>query len=262
MSKAGDFSISGMGQSSGGKFADLDISGMGKINGDVEAERITISGKGTIEGNVILERKLDISGMGTIYGSVKGGQILSSGSGTIKGAVDVDLVESEGNLKIEGEARINELEVSGRCRIEASLKGEKIVSKGLLSVEGDVEAEEFYSNGTFSIAGLLNANKIEIEVNGYGRVREIGGEFIRVSKGRLTSPFAKLINPFLSDSREIGKLVVESIEGTAVSLEYTRANVVRGAEVVIGAGCAIKEVEYTDSIKVDPEAVVQKQTKV
>ncbi len=264
MDRLPDLTISGMGKTAGGRFSDVDISGLGKVSGDLEAERIVISGKGTIEGNVVLSKRMEISGMGTITGGVIGGDITSSGTGSIEGAADIGYLESSGNIKIGGEAKVRELYCNGRCRFEKSLKAEKVSSRGLLSVGADVEAEDFNSQGSFSVNGLLNANRLEIVIHGYCQAREIGGEEIRVTSGKYISAsiLAKLINPFLGSGRELDRLTVEQIEGTNVSVEYTSAKVVRGNRVKIGPECTIELVEYTDSIEVDPRAVVKSQTKL
>jgi cytoskeletal protein CcmA (bactofilin family) len=264
MERLAELRISGMGKANGGKFSYVDISGLGKVLGDVEAERITISGKGTIEGNASINHKLEISGMGTISGSVKGGQLVSSGTGSVGGEVDVSVVESSGNLKICGEAKVGELHNNGRMRFERGLKAEKMVSHGLLSVGGDLEAEDFYSQGSFSVGGLLNAQKMNIEIHGYCQAKEIGGEEILVRSGRYISLsiLSKLVSPFLGQGRELDRLTADLIEGTVVSLEYTTAKVVRGNKIKLGPGCVIDLVEYTDTIDIDPQATVKKHIKI
>ncbi len=264
MDRLPDLSISGMGRTQGGRFNDVDISGLGKVVGDMEAERIVISGKGTIEGNVVLAKRMEISGMGTITGGVKGGEIHSSGTGSIEGSTDIAYLESSGNIRVGGEAKVRELYSSGRCRFDRSLKAEKILSRGWLSAGGDVEAEDFRSQGSFTVDGLLNANRLEIEIHGCCQAKEIGGEEIRVTSGKYISAsiLAKLINPLLGNGRELDRLTAEQIEGTNVSVEYTHAKVVRGNNVKIGPECTIELVEYTDSIEINPGAVVKSQTKL
>jgi len=261
MDKLPELTISGIGKSNGGKFAYVDISGMGTILGAVDAGRISISGKGTIEGDVLVSGNMNLAGMATIRGSLRGRQILSSGNGSITGMVEAERVESSGNMKIEGPAKIKELSNAGRCRVELNLMAQKVESYGFLSVGGDVEAEEFYSQGSFTIGGLLNANKIDIRIHGFCQAREIGGEEIQIRHGHSFGFVSKLISSFLGTGRELDKLKADLIEGTVVSLEYTKADVVRGQKVIVGPACLIREVEYTDSIEIDPSAVVQKQTK-
>ncbi len=262
MERLPELRISGIGKMNGGKFSNVDISGLGKVFGDVEAERIVISGMGTIEGNTTIGQKLEINGMGTIVGTVKGGQLVSSGTGSVRGRLDVSVLESSGNLKVAGDAKLGELNNEGRVRFDRSLKAEKIVSHGLLSVGADLAAEDFYSQGSFSVDGLLNAHKLAVEIYGYCQAKEIGGEEIRVRRGGNFTLVSKLISPFLGQGRQLDRLTAEQIEGTVIALEYTTAKVVRGNTITIGPECDIELVEYTDSLQIDPRAQVRNQSKI
>jgi cytoskeletal protein CcmA (bactofilin family) len=263
MTQLSDLSISGMGKANGGTFRYVDISGLGTILGDVEAERISISGKGTIEGNTKASQKIDISGMGRITGNVEAMEITLSGTGTIDGKVQCDRLETSGNLKVRGSAKVIELATDGRCRLDGQLKADKIISHGYLSVGSDVEAEEFISQGSFTIEGLLNANRIDIEINGFCKVQEIGGEeiLVRNRHGNLAI-ISKFVSYFLGNGKELGKLTVKLVEGTVVSLENTTAGIVRGNNVKIGPECTIEEVEYIDSLEIDPTSIVKHQIKL
>lgn len=57
-------------------------------------------------------------------------------------------------------------------------------------------------------------------------------------------------------------LEVETIEGDEIDLEGTKAELVRGKTVVIGAGCEIERVEYSGALTVDKAAKVGEQVKV
>ena len=59
-----------------------------------------------------------------------------------------------------------------------------------------------------------------------------------------------------------GTLTANAIEANSVSLESTRAKVVRGAEVSIGSGCEIDRVEYSVSLNVAEDAIVRERVKV
>lgn len=56
-------------------------------------------------------------------------------------------------------------------------------------------------------------------------------------------------------------LEVETIEGEDIDLESTKAELVRGRNVVIGAGCEIERVEYSGTLTVDKAAKVGEQVK-
>jgi len=52
------------------------------------------------------------------------------------------------------------------------------------------------------------------------------------------------------------------IEADEISLEATVAKMVRGKRVTIGPGCRIDQVEYTESLQIDPKSVVREQVRV
>lgn len=238
--------ISGAGKINGGKFDEVEISGMGQILGDVEANRI------------------EISGMGTLKGHAKAKRFLVSGNGTVEGDLEGEELDASGNFKVNGQVAVKEIRNQGRGRFNNSIKAEKLNCYGYLNVGNDVEAEDFLCNGSFAIEGLLNANRIEIEINGFCYAKEMGGEEILV-KNAFNTPWHflnKIITPFLGHNREMDKLTTDLIEGTTVSICHTNAKVIRCSNIKIGPGCNVGEVEYSGTLEIDQRSVVGKQTKV
>ncbi|AET69574.1 Protein of unknown function, DUF583 [Desulfosporosinus orientis DSM 765] len=244
MEELRNINISGTGKINGGKFAEVSISGLGQILSDLEANRIEISGMGTIKGNVKTQR------------------FLTSGNGTVEGLLEGSDLDTSGNFKVNGPVNVKEIRIQGRNRFNDSVKAEKITCTGYLSVGKDLETEDFRCSGSFAVEGLLNANKVEIEINGFCYAREIGCEEIRVEKSSSMVPLHflhKLITPFLGPKRELNKLTANVLEGTIVNICDTQAKIVRGNKVRIGPGCNIGVVEYSEELEVDEEAVVEKQ---
>ncbi|MCL0069946.1 hypothetical protein M1O56_05235 [Dehalococcoidia bacterium] len=60
----------------------------------------------------------------------------------------------------------------------------------------------------------------------------------------------------------LGILETELIEGDEILLEWTRAKTVRGKQIVIGEGCEIERVEYSESLEVDESARVGERVKL
>lgn len=243
------------------KLPNVNISGTGKINGGKFAD-VTISGLGQIL--AMSTNMIEISGMGTIKGSTKMEQLRVSGNGTVEGSLEGSKLEASGNFKANGPVKVKEIRNEGRARFDETVKTEKVSSFGYLSVGLDLEAESFICNGSFAIEGLLNANKIEIEINGFCYAKEIGSEEIIVKSGT-SSPWHflhKIITPFLGPKREMDKLTANLLEGTVVNISNTNAKIVRGNDVRIGPGCNITEIEYSGKLEVDERSVVGKQTKI
>ena len=223
-----DVRISGAGKIAGGVYETVSIAGAGKINGDVEAERIRISGAGKVGGNV-KAGEFSASGAAKIDGDVAAGKFKCSGAVKIAGGITAETFRASGGAKVGGCVKAGDARISGSGRFG-----------------GDVTAERFQADGAFDIDGLLNADEIDITLQGGSRVREIGGSRIDVYCG------------LLRRGRPC-ELTAQSIEGDQVHLESTKADVVRGREVVIDPFCRIRRVEYDRSLQIDPKAEVAQQ---
>ncbi|MCY9512843.1 polymer-forming cytoskeletal protein [Paenibacillus apiarius] len=218
-----DISISGFGNSSGGTFQRVRIDGMGEINGDVACASFVSNGKGKITGSIQAD-KFEVRGMCTV-----------------KGSMQADHSRIDGTISIGGR-----------------LTGETIEINGTASVAFDCEAERFKSHGSFDIGGLLNAGAIDIKLLHSCRAREIGGEHISVMQGKPLSVFSKLFSTLFSSPH----LETDTIEGDKVVLEYTKARVVRGTQVIIGPGCEIDLVEYKQSVQLHESARVNNHIRI
>lgn len=216
-----DMRIVGAGTISGGVYGNVTVAGAGTVRGDVDALAFKVGGAADVIGNV-KATSIGVSGTATFDGNVDGGDIRISGTSDVRGYAKGDALSVSGTVTIDGPVTAQRVEIRGTAKIG-----------------GDVEAEVFDAKGVFSIGGLLNAGTITIRLYGGADARDIGGEAIEVREGK---PWAFL--PFLGERN----LTADTIEGDTVYLENTRAKVVRGANVTIGAGCQIDLVEYTGTL--------------
>lgn len=238
-----DLRLSGAGNAGGGKFNNVSLSGACSVNGDIECT------------------DLHCSGASEIRGSVKAKYIKTSGSSDIKGEVTAEEITISGASHIRGDVNTNNIKTSGSSEIKGNLSANKVEISGASEINGDCNAESFIARGGFDIGGLLNADNVDIEMDGKCRVREIGGEKIKVVEGhRIGSSLSKLLNNIFTSERK--GLTVSIIEGDDIFLEYTMASIVRGNKVIIGKGCNIHTVEYKDCIEVNSNAHVSEQKKL
>ena len=94
-------------------------------------------------------------------------------------------------------------------------------------------------------------------------MREIGGEKIEVTRGgwREKGIFLDgLIKLFTGGGT--AELHTQLIEGDEITLEDTTAATVRGKTVVMGPGCNIGTVEYSESLRVADGATVKNKSHV
>lgn len=223
--KRQDITINGAGTVGGGQYGDVTINGSGTLNGDIDCQSLTIHGAGTMNG------------------------ALSAGTVSIHGAGTV-----------QGDAVLTELAVHGAATFHGSITAEAVEIHGALTAKEDCTTERFTAEGGFTIGGLLNADTIEIALHGNCRAREIGGSTIRVALAK--NGFSSLNKLFHALINHRYGLTAETIEGDDIYLEQTTAKIVRGKRIVLGPGCEIEQLEYTESLEVADDARVMEQAKV
>ena len=257
-----DMKISGAGVLGGGEYEEVKISGSAKIEGSIRCRSFTCHGATKGEGDLSCRE-----------------DFCSSGSTHVDGAIRADSAIVSGSLHcgaLHGEKAVR---ISGSAGIDGRLSGGEIKVSGRLKVDDGVEAESFqyadgsigpHSSGSLDCEGLLNAETVRIHVGMQRhRVGSIGGGSVRV-EGRLEDrPDRERVSfgPFgafnLWNKHPVGGslAVSESIEADEVELVNTLCPLVSGRRVVVGPGCRIDVVRYSESIEVDPEAQVGRQEK-
>ncbi|MHC0039151.1 polymer-forming cytoskeletal protein [Pseudoneobacillus sp. C159] len=233
----GNLMINGLGSSNGGNFDSVTINGKGTINSDIQCNSFSCNGAGTV------------------HGDVKGEHLKISGTTKITGKIQCSTISVDGKGSFKSDLYFNKMNVSGMSSIDGNVKGEDLKVQGRISVDGNCEVENFKSEGQFSIDGLLSAETIDIYTYGECKAREIGGQTIRVKEK------TNFLLDLLKAVKSV-KLSVDTIEGDDISLENTKAKVVRGNHVVIGENCEIELVEYKDDLKVVGNGRIHKSVQV
>lgn len=251
MSDKMDMRISGSSTMPGGEYGKVSISGAGKIQGNVKCESLHCSGSAKVQGDAVAE-EMHCSGSVRIEGSVVcTGELASSGSMACQGDVKTERMRCSGSFQGEGKLEGGELSLSGALRVGGDVHCRSLRSSGVCRVGGGVEAETVELSGATEIGGLLNAESVTISAGGKSEIGDIGCASIRV---RQDQP-GRFWDRVLSGHRKSMGLVTGTIEGDTVELEFTQADVVRGKQVVIGEGCIIRRVEYTESCQAEEGTV-------
>jgi cytoskeletal protein CcmA (bactofilin family) len=240
----GDIRINGSGSAGGGTYNSVVIKGAGRIGGDLKCEILNIGGTGTVEGNL----------------EAADGKI--NGTGAIEGDAKVRKFRISGSAKIAGSISGEDFSVSGSGTIGKSAEVQTMKIEGSVKIGQDCTAEAFTADGAFEIGGLLNADVVSVRLLGFkSRAKEIGGEKISITVGpahgmaviKTLMTMGGILHP---------NLEAEVIEGDEIMLENTTAKVVRGSNVVIGAGCDIGTVEYKGSYVKNGDARVGSEIKI
>lgn len=228
--------IVGAGNLPGGKYETLTISGAGKVDGNVEARSVSLSGAATINGDV-----------------------------------KADDFDAKGSCTVTGRIVAKEFSSAGAVKAGRTIKAETFSATGAFSTGGDVDAETFRARGGFGVNGRIKADDIEIELNGRAEAKAIQGLKITVTRGASSGSSVVAVSVSgtgtsvgasvaVSSSSTVERILkVETVTGDTVTLEATRAKLVKGKRVHIGAECEIGLVEYSEELTVDEKAVVKEQ---
>lgn len=269
-------SFFGRGSLDAGTYGEISIAGSGKITGDIICEKLDASGSIHGDGNIDCTGSVSSSGSFRCLGNLKSKSFDGSGSADIHGNIEISdefdcsgtvhvggnfaggQMDCSGSVQVGGSITSGSVDISGSLRVGQDLKGTAVEASGRMDVGADCEVETFTSSGMVTIAGLLNADRIEIRLGGRdSKIKELGGEQIVVRRSD-SSTFFGMIRSSLGN----GVLITDSIEGNDISLENTRAKIVRGSKLNIGSGCEIDQVEYSGTCVVDAEAKVGEKRQV
>jgi cytoskeletal protein CcmA (bactofilin family) len=237
--------IRGAGELSGGEYRRVSILGAGDVNGDVRAEQ------------------LRVIGAGDVYGNAEIGHLAVVGAGELSGDLEADRVRAVGAFTVRGELKARRLRAVGACTVGRILADDARIAGALEC--SDLEAGSLILRGAADVDGLLSGDTVEIHLGGNSSfVGEIGGGRIEVwrrgfGKG---NPFLRALAWLMAFGRFGDRLEVKSVEADDVHLECTRATVVRGRRVSIGAGCSVEDVEYTETLTVHSTARIERRRKI
>jgi cytoskeletal protein CcmA (bactofilin family) len=238
-----DLKINGNGKISGGLYNDVLINGIGKVNGDLDCINFKCNGDSDVNGN-LKASSTRINGTTDITGNLRSDEIKISGFSEIAGGVKAKQV------RIEGQVNIGE-----------SMTADEIMIRGAAKIKGDCNSETFESHGAFTVDGLLNSGTVDVKLYGPCKAREIGGERITVKKGNAFI-LRDLIKAIFTTLDISNRLSSDVIEGDDISLECTKAKVVRGNNVTIGEGCDIGLVEYKKTFQQSDSSTVNEKKKI
>lgn len=236
-----DMRISGSGTVGAGEYDDVRISGSGRSEGLVRCKSIHVSGAYHGESIECIE-EFHASGSAKNTGDVFAGSMSISGA-----------YKCEGNITVK-----DSVHISGSFGCGKNLKAGELKIYGAVKVGGDIEAEHAVIRGGVRCSGLVNAEELEIylgQSNTGLKAGSIGGSKITVENTGTHHP--GLIEKLFGWNSGSGLLEVEeSIEGDDIRLERTVAKTVIGRNVVIGEGCKIDLVQYTEGAVISPDAQI------
>lgn len=257
MSNKRDLNLSGSGSVGGGDYNSVKINGSAKVLGNISCENLDINGSGKLNGTV-KSTSIGVSGHSTFMQNTESASINISGHSKFNDGLSSGKFTVSGTTKVAKDLKVQNLNVSGTLTVDGGISGENIRVSGTISSGKDLECESFNCRGSFSVNGLLNAENIDILSYFGSKAKEIGGNSIRIVRDDL-NVFSSIVGALLLKNKRI---TAEIIEGSDIFLEYCEVNIVRGNNIVIGKGCKIKNIEYTNSLETLDDAIVENSTKI
>lgn len=242
----------------------MNIAGSGHISAGEYNEKIAVSGSARLDGTV---RCLGFTCSGSTSAA---GDLICAEDAKISGSTGIDKnfcareVKVSGSFRVGGDCKVEqEIRIAGSTNCHGEVKCGALRCAGKITVGGGIEAEEVKLAGAVNCCGLLNAEKIEIKLDGASsRVGSIGGSDIRIWVEKRTKKVSRL--PLFSKLIGSGGdlQVDESIEGDVIALEGVSTPLVVGRIVAIGEDCQIDLVQYSEVIEIHPDAKVGRYEKV
>jgi cytoskeletal protein CcmA (bactofilin family) len=279
--------IAGSGRVSGGVYESVKVAGSGVIEGDIEAHKISTAGSCRVEGSVKAE-EMKTAGSCKVKGDIEADELGTSGSCTVEGGVKADVFKSSGSQRIGGKLTAKYVKISGSCKVGGDVEADKFVSEGSFQIGSLLSADEVdILLGGDSQVGEIEGERIEVRRKGSwmwdvdstkleeklmqleSKLDKLGERFgvhIDIDAAKLAKEIEKFGQKIKIDIGGFsfgasGALEAGIIEGDEIYLEFTKADTVRGKKIVIGKGCEIETVEYSESLEVDESAVVKNRVK-
>ncbi|EFM10373.1 conserved hypothetical protein [Paenibacillus curdlanolyticus YK9] len=212
---------------------------------------MSVTGSGSIASGAY--NKVKIIGECEVLGALDCETFTCMGTCIVLGPVRAGYFKLQGEVTVNDDWSGGELKGMGQLTVGGHIRGRTISLMGQLAASQSVEAETISVKGAVELKGLLNAERLELRLYGPSYVKEIGGGRIDIRRSRWST-----IKGWIAPQKHT-ELIVSTIEGDEIYLEHTRADVVRGNRIHLGAGCQIGRVEYTQSLHVARQAVVHSE---
>lgn len=279
--------IFGDGSVGGGEFGKVRVYGEGIFQTDILAESIKVYGSATFNGKVESD-EIQIYGSAAfnepvtcsrlrLYGSAAFEQsgvfeeLTIRGDGEFNRHVTVDSIKNSGTLVVNGCLIAREVKSYGVMQGAGKFKVENLLSAGVLETKGEIEGEKMIIKGAIHNANLINGEDILIELNDQCQCQSIGASKLMVKSAKCkrrkslftmnkNSEKTILTEKWLANASN-KVLIAEEIEGDNLELNLTKAKVVRGEKIKIGALSKIGMVEYSMSLEIDESAEVLQQVR-
>jgi cytoskeletal protein CcmA (bactofilin family) len=232
---AGHARVGGLFSSTGPlEFGELQVYGRCALPAGCKGKRLSTFGKLSVEGDLDCDQ-VDVGGATVVRGDMSASEVLVNGKLEVSGSLSVKgTLETNGTSEVRGDLTGADLRVGGR------LAARRAVLSNQADVSGEVETAQGLKAKSVVIAsgtrcrGPLVGERVELGMSAYPLVnwstRWAGQVIAMRGIGRLTS--------------------AEDVYGADVSLgPHSRCRNAFGERVVVGDGCIVEQVTYTQELR-------------
>lgn len=177
----------------------------------------------------------------------------------VKGNLIVNSDMKVKNLNIKGETMSNRfIECDGFCNLKGKINL-NYIKANIIRIKGRV------------IANRIEANSLNIVSSRNSEIKEVKGKTIVIKNGTNDKENEKVMNSIL----ELFKINIEykatknptifqvdKIVGDDIELIGISSKEVIGKNIIIGEGCNIDKIYYSDTVKIDKNATINMKSKV
>lgn len=205
-----------------------------------------------------MKKTMKIDGFGNISGG-EYGRLEIEGMAKIKGDIDVDFLSVNGVVTSNGSIKGQELLCDGVLNLQDSIKIKKIYIDGVINHSiGNIESDFISCDGVLDSKGEISVD--HLEVHGYISANEIVGDKVVIyyQPKKYEGTVSNLVNVFTGKKVSKDYYDVSLIEATRIEIHGLKVETINGEDITIGAGCEVKQVEASSSLKIHPLARVGK----
>lgn len=182
-----------------------------------------------------------------------------------------------GIKRIDDNLSIDRLVVQGYFRFRGHLQTKVLRCEGIAHLKGGIDVDEVFNDGRLKIKGKLavshlistyyfkgdEVNATYVDLIGQAYINNVQcQEFVFEIRKRSRMECITAHKVKVNNRLNRRQLIVNTIQAETIDLDCVKANVIKGKEVDIGPHCQIKRVQYTDRIRIDPLAKIQRIEKI
>ncbi|MBE5967042.1 MAG: hypothetical protein E7255_08765 [Lachnospiraceae bacterium] len=173
-------------------------------------------------------------------------------------------IDSNNQSIWSGSYKAEILENTAPLHLDFDYEFKNIISLAPLISENEIVCENFYSFNRIT-APEVNAENIFLLAHDGISINQLAGSNVTIKNKFKPDKLFRSIpksQTYRKIKGERDMVSVKSIEADRIQIEYTKAELVSGQDVIIGELCIIERVEYRNSIRISEKSIVNEVVKV